>query len=71
MWRSNPEGKRARRVPVLEYELFICFFCVLPHVSLFPFLQTKSLSQLQDKEIIILSCIRLFHGDVTMARGLV
>lgn len=53
--------------PYLDYELVICF----SHVSLLLFLQTKTLSQLQDKEIIILSCIRLFHGAVTMARGLV
>lgn len=39
--------------------------------SLFSLFYKKVTTTLQDKEIIILSCIRLFHGDVTMARSLV
>lgn len=72
-WPPNQLFRRKEGKPVpISRDCYSLFAFLFPFPSLSsPSSTKKSLPQLQDKEIIILSCIRLFHGDVTKARSLV
>lgn len=71
-FKLDIQKERGQRVsPFLEFDnVYLLFPCPSPSCSS-PSSTKKSPPQLQDKEIIILSRSRLFHGAVTKARSLV